>query len=148
MRPVVEPCAGDRPIVKREAERPDEMEGDSQPYAEPADCARVVRDFRPQENDGEILPHDAILERKAGKQLLNRDHQEEARNAVEMGNDSVEEANDERTGKGAQKRRQETAGLFECRSHQAEHSRREHDACRESQNDVVEAMRDFSEGEA
>ena len=69
-------------------------------------------------------------------------------NAVEMGNDSVEEANDERTSKGGQKRRQETTGLFECRSHQAEHSRREHDACRESQKDVVEAMRDFSEGEA
>ena len=85
MRPVVEPCAGDRPIVKREAERPDEMEGDSQPYAKSADCARVVRDFRPQENDGEILPHDAILERKAGKQLLNRDHQEEAGNQRERG---------------------------------------------------------------
>ena len=44
-------------MTKREAKRPDEVERDSEPHAEPPDGARVVRNLRPQQNYGEVILH-------------------------------------------------------------------------------------------
>ena len=61
MGPIVEAGACDRAVVERETEGFDEMERRAQADAESADCAGIVRDFRPQEDDGKVLGHEGIL---------------------------------------------------------------------------------------